>query len=187
MLYGGVSRLYAIRFEDLNEIFNSGLVYSVNEAGEIDFINLKANKNFVEIGLLKNTTTLTEQLTNNKTNGNLFFTQRITVSLSHLNVENRNWIENALNQKVSIVVRTTSGFHAAGLYDGLNITEMTRTTGTNPNDFTGATITFSGLDRKMFYNVQPGVMIPSEYFNYYLEITPGNTTILESEFNFDEP
>ena len=147
-IVAGLEKLYIISFEDLVPL-PSGEVYA-ETAGLISDISVDSTKNFVEVGLLKSTAGLNEELTKNLQNGTAFLTQTLTVVLSDLTTANKTFVENVLNQPVAVMIKTRTGkYYAAGLNGQLELSGLSGGTGIAEGDLIGYTLTFSGISTSL--------------------------------------
>ncbi|WP_322518635.1 hypothetical protein U0033_26610 [Chitinophaga sancti] len=153
----GVQNLYIIRYADLVE--TNGSTYTVSTAGLISDINIVTAKQFVPVGLLKNTAVLNETLNKNLQTGTSYMTQTFTLVLSDLTTENKTFIESVMNQEVAIVIRTKTGkYYAAGLNGQMELSALEGGTGTAEADLIGHTLTFTGTDTKLIQQVDSSLI-----------------------------
>jgi len=148
----GIQLLYIIRYQDLVE--TNGSTYTLSTGGLISDINIATAKQFVPVGLLKNTAVLNETLNKNLQTGTSYMTQTFTLVLSDLTTENKTFIESVMNQEVAIVIRTKTGkYYAAGLNGQMELSALEGGTGTAEADLIGHTLTFTGTDTKLIQQV----------------------------------
>ncbi|WPQ65511.1 hypothetical protein SIO70_11695 [Chitinophaga sancti] len=148
----GIQSLYIIRYADLVE--TNGSTYTLSTGGLISDINIVTAKQFVPVGLLKNTAVLSETLNKNLQTGTSYMTQTFTLVLSDLTTENKTFIESVMNQEVAIVIRTKTGkYYAAGLNGQMELSTLETSSGTNDADLIGSTLTFTGTDTKLIQQV----------------------------------
>lgn len=160
-LVGGVGSLYIIAFADTAVPSGStnGNIYTVSTGGLVSDIGLASGKNFVEVGLLKSTAGLNEELTKNTQTGSAYLTQTLTLVLADLSSENKAFAESVLNQPVVVIVKSRTGkYYAAGLNGQLELSALTGGTGTAEGDLLGYNLTFSGIDTKLIPQVDPTII-----------------------------
>lgn len=155
LVQGGVQELYMISHSDLNKPY---VTYSVS--GLISDISIATGKQYVQVGLVKNTANLAEELTKSIEAGTAFYTQTFTVLLMGMTSENIAFVESVVNQPVSIVFKTKTGNHYGIGFDGnIEVTGVTSATGTAEADMVGYTLTFTGTSGKLARMVDP-TLIP---------------------------
>lgn len=146
-IVGGLEKVYIVAFKDLAPISSATTeVYSATTAGTVNQISLVATKKFVEVGLLKNTSGLSEKLTKDVTKGTSFFTQSFTLLVPDLTVEAFTFIKSVVNQPVAVIYKTRTGkYFVVGLNGQFEVTTVEGGTGTAEADLVGHTITFEGV------------------------------------------
>jgi len=153
---GGLSKMYAIRFKDLVKI-DGDKVYSISD-GWISAIGVDSVA-FIEIGLLKDSSKLDETLKRNIQNGTKYIEQKVTISLADLSIANRNWVENAVGQRIVLVLKDLNGnYNLVGEEGYFEITETTGGIGQNMIDFKGYTIVFTGTASTYSYRIDPSII-----------------------------
>lgn len=157
----GLEKVYMIAFVDLGPHASSttGDVYTTASNGTVNAIQTDSTKNFVEIGLLKNTAGLNETLTKDPTKGIAFFTQTLSLVLGDVTIENKGFIENVLNQPVAVIIKSRTGkYFAAGLNGLLELKTAEGGTGVAESDLIGYTLTFEGLSLTTMQLVEPSII-----------------------------
>src|SRR6187402_3085850 len=120
---GGLLRLYAIRYDDLIKI-DGDYVYTIQD-GWVNAIGVDDVK-FIEVGLLKDSSKLDETLKRNIQNGTKYIEQKVTTALADLSIPNREWVENAVGQRIVLILKDTNGNYQLVGEDGyLEITDTT--------------------------------------------------------------
>jgi hypothetical protein len=165
----GTEKLYIISYNDLTPTGSSGNVYTtttVSGSTLISDINVATGKNYVEIGLLKSTAGLNEEMTKNLQNGITYFTQTLTVVLADITTANQQFVESVIHQPVSVVLKTRTGnYYAAGLNGQLELSKLTGGTGIQEGDLIGYQLEFSGVSKDLIRMVDPtilaGLLIPN--------------------------
>ena len=157
-IVGGLEKLYVIQYSDLSGSFG-GEVYQVS-GSVISDITPKSGSSYVEVGLLKSTAGINEELTKNQQNGSAYITQTVSVTLSDLSPENKTWVESLINSPVSFIVKTrTKKYFAAGLNGDMELATLTGGTGVAEGDLVGYQLTFTGISSELLRQVDP-TLIP---------------------------
>lgn len=160
---GGLEKMYAIAFADLEPVSGSttGDVYTVSTGGLVSDIGVKTAKSFVEVGLLKSSSSLAESMTKDPTKAVLYFTQTFSLVLAEMTQENKAWVESVMNQPIVIIVKSRNGkFYVAGLNGLMEASKIDSTTGAAEGDGNSYTLEFTGIDTQLVKQVDP-TLIPT--------------------------
>jgi len=154
----GVGKLYLISYHDLDKVVGS--TYAV-EGGLISKINVAKAKNFVEVGLLRDTVGITETLAKTPTTGTQEITTQLTLVISNITLESRTFVDTLLNAgEVAAVIELKSGrFIAVGLDGYFEVTGLTGGSGVTGQELNGYNITLTGVESKLMQLVDP-VIVP---------------------------
>lgn len=156
----GIQKVYAIAFKDLKAI-NTGTteVYSAATNGVVNTVGLVSGKTFVEIGLAKDASGVTEKLTKDIAKGVSFYTQSFTLRLNDLTIENATFIQAVTNQPVAVIYKTRQGkYFIIGLNGLLEVTQSEGGTGTASADGSGFTLTFEGSSPTVAPFIDPTII-----------------------------
>lgn len=161
-IIAGIEKVYIVSYTDLAPA--TGVAgtpfYTTAVNGMISDIGLDASKKYVEVGLLKSTSNFKETLTKNPQNGTAFFTQEFTLTLSDITVENKAFVQNVLNQPISIIIKSRTGKHfVAGLNGQFELSAMEGGTGAAEGDLIGYTLTFQGLSTTLIPMVEDSLLV----------------------------
>jgi len=143
---GGIEKLYAISYNDLNPA--PGLYpFTLSVGGLVNTIALDATKKFTEISILKNTVKIEEVLTKDLTKGSSFYTVNLTgLTLSGLSIENQAFVKSVADQPVAILVKTrNTKWFVLGLNGELELNSAMGDFGTAEGDLQGYVIGFTGV------------------------------------------
>lgn len=144
----GLEKVYIIAFKDLS---GTTSVYSATTGGTVVSVNLVGGKKYQEIGLLKSTSGLNQKLTKDNTKGVSYFTHTFTVTLGDLSAANYQFVTDAKDQPVSVIVKSRTGnYYVAGLNGQFEVTAVDGGTGTAESDLIGYTVTFEGVSTTAF-------------------------------------
>ncbi|WP_316841368.1 hypothetical protein [Pedobacter gandavensis] len=147
-LIAGVQKLYMVSANDLISVSGStGASYSVDTNGIVNAIGLGAEKKFVEIGIIKNTTGLNEEFTINE-NGTNYSTETLTLKLADITVENKKFVDSVRGQEVAVIVKSRTGkFYTVGLNGLMKLSALSGGLGLAEGDDIGYNLTFSGVSQ----------------------------------------
>lgn len=148
-IVAGLEKMYIIAFKDLTSVSGSTEVYATATNGTVNNIGfVTSSVKYVEVGLLKSTSGLSETLTKDTTKGVSFFTQTYTTVLGDLTIENQTFIKSTVNQPVSVIYKTRTGkYFVIGLNGQLEMSAVDGGTGIAESDLAGHTLTFSGISK----------------------------------------
>lgn len=162
-IIAGLEKLYVIAYSDLAPATGvAGTpIYTTTTGGVISDIGLASGKVYVQVGLLKSTAGVKENMTKDSSKGIAFFTQEFSLTLADLTVENKTFIESVLNQPISILIKSRTGkYFVAGLNGLFELSALEGGTGTAESDLIGYTLTFQGLETKLIPMVD-AALIPT--------------------------
>jgi hypothetical protein len=147
---GGIVEVYFMASQD---------VTSFTEAsGVITALVKKTGKKFFKYELVKETSSVVENVTASVENGTIFYEQVLTIVLNKLLVNTRNEIMLlAKNLLVAVAKDNNDKYWYLGAKRGLDITAGSSQTGTAFGDRSGYTLTFTGKEPEMAQEVSSGV------------------------------
>lgn len=135
-------------------------VSSVTEAsGVVSAITKGSGKVFYKYELVRNTSTLTENITASVENGTVFYAQELSVILNKMQASTRNEILLLAKNVLMAVVQDSNGkYWLLGKQNGIDITGGSSTTGTAQGDRNGYTLTFTGGEPSLAPEVASGII-----------------------------
>ena len=147
---GGITEVYFMASAD---------VTSYTEASGVITALVKASgKKFFKYQLVKETSSLVENITPSVENGTLFTEQVLTIILNKLQVNTRNEIMLlAKNLLVAVVKDSNDKYWYLGAKRGIDMTPSTGQTGTAFGDRSGYSLVFTGKEPDMAQEVSSGV------------------------------
>jgi hypothetical protein len=147
-IIGGLERFWIIAFKDLEKLAGTDEVFSASTSGIVNQIGVVSGKTFVEVGLVKSSSGVSQELTKDNM-GISFFTQTLTLVLSDLTIANQEFVENVVNQPVAIIYKTRNDkYFVVGLNGQFEVSAIQGGTGVAETDMTGFNITMAGISRK---------------------------------------
>jgi len=156
---GGVNKVYIIAYKDLATIVGANDVFSASTSGIVNAVGLASGKTYVEIGLLKDTSGLTEKLTKDNTKGTNFFTQTFSLVLGDITPTNTQFIQDVKGQPVSVIYKTrTNAYFILGLNGQFEITTIEGGTGVASADLIGHTCSFEGISSGTAQLLDPSIV-----------------------------
>lgn len=135
-------------------------VSSVTEAsGVVTAITKGAGKVFYKYELVRNTSSLTENITASVENGTVFYAQELSVILNKMQASTRNEILLLAKNVLMAVVQDSNGkYWLLGKTNGIDITGGSSATGTAQGDRNGYTLTFTGGEPALAPEVSSGII-----------------------------
>lgn len=135
-------------------------VSSVTEAsGVVTAITKGAGKVFYKYELVRNTSSLTENITASVENGTVFYAQELSVILNKMQASTRNEILLLAKNVLMAVVQDSNGkYWLLGKTNGIDITGGSSATGTAQGDRNGYTLTFTGGEPALAPEVTSGII-----------------------------
>lgn len=135
-------------------------VSSVTEAsGIVTTITKGAGKVFYKYELVRNTSSLTENITASVENGTVFYAQELSVILNKMQASTRNEILLLAKNVLMAVVQDSNGkYWLLGKQNGIDITGGSSATGTAQGDRNGYTLTFTGGEPALAPEVSSGII-----------------------------
>lgn len=135
-------------------------VSSVTEAsGVVTAITKGAGKVFYKYELVRNTSSLTENITASVENGTVFYSQELSVILNKMQASTRNEILLLAKNVLMAVVQDSNGkYWLLGKQNGIDITGGSSATGTAQGDRNGYTLTFTGGEPALAPEVTSGII-----------------------------
>lgn len=161
---GGIERVYMLAAKDLAPTTGTpgDPDYTFATTDVVNAIGVASGKNFVEIGLLKETAGLKETITVNDQTGSAFFNNEFSLTLAGITTENRDFVKSVLQQPVVVIVKTfkesTPQYLVTGLNRQLKLSAGEGGTGIARTDLSGYKLTFSGFSSKAIAIVDNTIM-----------------------------
>lgn len=148
---GGIKAAWFIAHQD---------VASVTETeGVVTAITKDAGKVFYKYQLVRNTSSLTENVTASVENGTVFYAQELTIILNKMQANTRNEILLLAKNNLMVVVEDANGnYWLLGKNNGLDLTGGNSGSGTAQGDRNGYTLTFSGGEKELAPEVGSAVI-----------------------------
>jgi hypothetical protein len=148
---GGIKAVWFIAAAD---------VTAVTEAsGIVSAITKSAGKVFYKYQLVKNSSSLTENVNANVQNGTVFYAQELAIVLNKMQANTRNEILLlAKNNLMAVVQDANDKYWLLGRENGLDLTAGSGATGTAQADRNGYTLTFSGGEKELAPEVNSSVI-----------------------------
>lgn len=148
---GGIKAVWFIAASDVTAVTEaSGVVSAITKA---------AGKVFYKYQLVKNTGSLTENITASVENGTVFYAPELTIILNKLQANTRNEILLlAQNNLLAVVQDSNSKYWLLGKINGLDLTAGNAATGTAQGDRSGYTLTFTGGEPALAPEVNSGII-----------------------------
>ena len=139
---GGIKSVWFIAAGDVSAVTEvSGVVTAITKA---------SGKVFYKYQLVKNSSSLTENVNANVQNGTVFYAQELSIILNKLQANTRNEILLlAKNNLLAIVEDANGKYWLLGKQNGMDLTGGNGATGTAQGDRSGYTLTFSGSEKEL--------------------------------------
>lgn len=139
---GGIKAVWFIAAGDVSAVTEvSGVVTAITKA---------SGKVFYKYQLVKNSSSLTENVNANVQNGTVFYAQELSIILNKLQANTRNEILLlAKNNLLAIVEDANGKYWLLGKQNGMDLTGGNGATGTAQGDRSGYTLTFSGSEKEL--------------------------------------
>ena len=136
---GGIKAVWFIPFADVTTITEA--------SGVVTTITKSAGKVFYKYQLVKQTSSLTENITASVENGTVFYAQELSIILNKLQANTRNEILLLAQNTLVAVAKDNNGkYWYLGKTRGLDLTAGNSGTGTAEGDRSGYTLTFTGAE-----------------------------------------
>jgi len=137
---GGIAKVY---FVNKGEI--EGVNYDVTDTDAIDAVTGTPSAYEFEV---RGASTYTETITSSRENGTTYFEQVLELQLPRLSKEDHKTIKLLSFGQPSIIVEDNNGnLFLAGLEYGLDVTGGTIATGSGMGEYSGYTLTFTGMEK----------------------------------------
>lgn len=134
---GGVKAVYITEVANKNTITAS--------EGVITAFDLATGKQFFKFVQELNVPNAKEDVSKNRQNGTVFYSQEVTIQLQKLTAANRNLVKLLAVNNLMIIVEDRNGkFWLYGEENGLAVSGGSIGSGTSSGDFNGSSLTFSG-------------------------------------------
>lgn len=148
---GGIKAAWFISHQD---------VASVTEVeGVVTAITKDSGKVFYKYQLVRNTSSVTENVTASVENGTVFYAQELTIILNKLQANTRNEILLLAKNNLMVVLEDANGkYWLLGKDNGLDLTGGSAASGTAQGDRSGYTLTFSGGEKELAPEVASSVI-----------------------------
>ncbi|CAB4153037.1 hypothetical protein UFOVP617_47 [uncultured Caudovirales phage] len=139
---GGIKAVWFIAAGDVSAVTEvSGVVTAITKA---------SGKVFYKYQLVKNSSSLTENINANIQNGTIFYAQELAIMLNKMQANTRNEILLLAKNNLLAVVEDANGkYWLLGKQNGLDITAGSSATGTAQADKNGYALTFSGGEKEL--------------------------------------
>lgn len=148
---GGITEVYFMASQDVSA--------TTEASGVITAITKKAGKKFYKYELVKETSSLVENVNASVENGSIFYQQELTVILNKLQANTRNEILLlAQNLLVAVVGDNNGKYWYLGKARGLDLTAGSSQSGTAMGDRSGYTLTFTGKEAALAPEVSSGII-----------------------------
>ncbi|RZK22472.1 MAG: hypothetical protein EOO43_09555 [Flavobacterium sp.] len=155
----GITRLYAIAYGDLQNITGTDEPYAYSTNGLVNNINVQTGKNFVEVGVLKNTSGLVTDTTIDRLTMTGSVKNTFTLVIPGMNQTNSKWIESLFNQPLVFIMKIPSGkYFVVGLNGDLMVDSSTGGTGITGNEMQGNTVTLSSTESRLTPQVDDSII-----------------------------
>jgi len=136
---GGIAKVY---FVNKGEI--SGVTYDT-DTDIIDGVTGSPSAYEFEV---RGASTYTDNITSSRENGTTYFEQVLELQLPKLTTEDHKTIKLLSFGQPSIIIEDNNGsFFLAGLEFGMDVTGGTISTGSGMGEYSGYTLTFSGMEK----------------------------------------
>ena len=143
---GGLQEVYFIAKQDVDAYTSSG--------GVISDIDKATGKGFYKYELVKATSSWVENVNASVENGSVFYQQELTIILNKMQAATRNEIMLLAKNLLVAVVKDNNGkFWLLGKDRGMDMTAGSGSSGTAEGDRNGYTLTFTGKEAEMAYEV----------------------------------
>jgi ligand-binding sensor domain-containing protein len=148
---GGIKAVWFIATGDVTAVAEaSGVVTAITKA---------AGKVFYKYALVKNSSSLTENVNANVQNGTVFYAQELAIVLNKMQANTRNEILLLAKNNLMAVVEDANGkYWLIGKQNGLDLSAGSSATGTAQADRNGYTLTFSGGEKALAPEVTSGII-----------------------------
>lgn len=148
---GGIKAVWFIAAGDVSSVTEvSGVVTAITKA---------SGKVFYKYQLVKNSSSLTENINANIQNGTIFYAQELAIMLNKMQANTRNEILLLAKNNLLAVVEDANGkYWLLGKQNGLDITAGSSATGTAQADKNGYALTFSGGEKELAPEVTSGII-----------------------------
>jgi len=135
-------------------------VTAVTEAsGVVTAITKAAGKVFYKYHLVRNTSSVTENITASVENGTVFYAQELSIILNKLQANTRNEILLlAQNSLMAVFQDANDKYWLLGRVNGIDLTGGNGASGTTQGDRSGYTLTFSGGEKELAPEVASNVI-----------------------------
>jgi hypothetical protein len=148
---GGIKAVWFIAAGDVSSMTEvSGVVTAITKA---------SGKVFYKYQLVKNSSSLTENINANIQNGTIFYAQELAIMLNKMQANTRNEILLlAKNNLIAVVEDANGKYWLLGKQNGLDITAGSSATGTAQADKNGYALTFSGGEKELAPEVTSSII-----------------------------
>jgi hypothetical protein len=148
---GGIKAVWFIPFADVTTITEA--------SGVVTTITKSSGKVFYKYQLVKQTSSLTENITASVENGTVFYAQELSIILNKLQASTRNEILLlAKNNLLAVVQDGNDKYFLLGKVNGADLTGGNGATGTAFGDRNGYTLTFTGNEPALAPEVSSSII-----------------------------
>ena len=150
----GMGGIKSVRFAEFAN------VSSVTEsAGVVSAITMAGSNKFWKYDLIRETSSLTENINANVQNGTTFYQQELTIILNKMAVATRNEILLLAKNRLMAIVEDTNGtFWLVGQLNATDLTAGSAGTGTASGDRNGYTLTFTAMEKELAPKVDSSII-----------------------------
>lgn len=139
---GGIKSAWFIAYADVTAVTEaSGVVSAITKA---------VGKKFYKYQLVRNTSSVTENITSSVENGTVFYAQELSIILNKMQANTRNEILLLAQNNLMAVIEDANGkYWLLGKGNGLDLSGGNSGSGTGQGDRNGYTLTFSGGEKEL--------------------------------------
>lgn len=141
---GGVKNLWLLNYTDLTS-------YTTGTSGDVTALVLAADAEFKKVGLIKNTSGLTQTFTKTIETGTAEIATEFVFVITKISSTSRNFLDKLMNAgEVVAIAELRSGVKVIfGLTGGIELTSLVYGSGTAAADLNGATVTLTGSEDEL--------------------------------------
>jgi len=137
---GGIKNIYFINYGDID-----GLAYNITDLDVIDTLGVAVAAYKYEVHF---SSSFTQNIQSSVENGTTAFEQVLELSMPRLSKEDHKEIKLISYGHPHVIVEDQNGaFFVAGLLNGMEVTGGTVVTGQQMGDFSGYTLTLTGMEK----------------------------------------
>ena len=150
---GGVKNLYITELSNITNV-------AQNASGYVTAITLAATKKFYKYALMpKGANTYTENIQTDPANGTVAYEPTLSVVFSKLTQNSAYLFDLVIKNRTAILVEMKDGtYFLCGKENGMESSGGSAASGQSMNDFTGYTLTFTGMEKTFSPEVNPAII-----------------------------